>query len=350
MSEDLSDAALGAGAQLRAARLAGGLSIADVAAKLKLASRQVEAIEAEDWQALPEATFTRGFVRSYARLVGIEESALRLDVVRPVAHADLAPQPDAMGEVTYDGHAVRSGSARWLIPLLLLVALVGGAAWFMLNESPLSSLQNATKPSTVSEATQRIANAQAVNAPSATAKDVPNTASTTTLLPATASTATTASDSTAPLTVINPPSNVPSTLNPPLLSARTPSAATNETPPAVATSTPTTQPISAVALPAAPATPAASTAASATPAAAPPLLDGKKRIVLTYTGQSWTEVRSKGSVVFSERVDSGTREVAAAPPLSFVIGNADSVTITIDGKPYDFSNSRRDAVARFRIE
>jgi hypothetical protein len=88
----------------------------------------------------------------------------------------------------------------------------------------------------------------------------------------------------------------------------------------------------------------------ATAAAPAQLLDGKKRIVLTYTGLSWTEVRSKGSVVFSERVDSGTREVTAAPPLSFVIGNADSVSITIDGKPYDFSNSRRDAVARFRIE
>ncbi len=321
MSGDLSEDALGAGAQLRAARLAGGLSIADVAAKLKLASRQVEAIEAEDWQALPEATFARGFVRSYARLMGIEESALRLDIVRPVAHSDLAPQPDAMGEVTYDGHTVRPSSARWLIPILLLVALIGGAAWFMMNESPLSSLQNATtRPSTVSEATQRIANAQA--------KDAPSIGSTT-LLPATAATTTAASEATAPPTLINPPSNVPSTLNPPLLSARTPSAATTEIAPAVATSTSTTQPTSAV---------------------ASPLLDGKKRIVLTYTGQSWTEVRSKGSVVFSERVDSGTREVAALPPLSFVIGNADSVTITIDGKPYDFSNSRRDAVARFRIE
>jgi hypothetical protein len=87
----------------------------------------------------------------------------------------------------------------------------------------------------------------------------------------------------------------------------------------------------------------------ATPAHTP-LFDGKKRIVLNYTGLSWTEVRSKGSVVFSERVNSGTREITAAPPLSFVIGNADSVSVTIDGKPYDFSNSQRDAVARFRIE
>jgi cytoskeleton protein RodZ len=340
MSEALSEAMLGAGAQLRAARVAGGLSTADVAAKLKLALRQVEAIEAEDWQALPEATFTRGFVRSYARLVGVDESALRLDNLRPVAHADLAPQPDAMGEVTYDGHEVRPNAARWLIPVLLLTTLVGGVAWFMLKESSLSAGTQITKPATesASDATKRTvgtATNDTLNTPVA----LPTAVSNGSLLPANP-TSTPATESIAPPTVISPPSSVPSTINPPPLSARTQPALATESVPQTATSSPVTPLATAVATPQQP-----------TPTPAPALLlDGKKRIVLNYTGLSWTEVRSKGSVVFSERVNSGTREITAAPPLSFVIGNADSVSVTIDGKPYDFSNSQRDAVARFRIE
>ena len=43
------DAVVGAGAQLRAAREAAGLSIDDVAQQLKLAPRQVQALEDEDF-------------------------------------------------------------------------------------------------------------------------------------------------------------------------------------------------------------------------------------------------------------------------------------------------------------
>jgi cytoskeleton protein RodZ len=330
MNGNLSEAALGAGAQLRAAREAGGLSIADVAAKLKLASRQVEAIESEDWQALPEATFTRGFVRGYARLVGIEESALRLDAVRPAAHADLTPPRAAMGEVTYDGYAVRPNIARWLIPLALLAVLIAGATWFTLHEFPMQTATVATKSNALPDPSKSNDSTTASDLSSASSNSPP-----TLLQPIT------------PIAAIQ--SSVPSILNPPPLSARAPLPVPGNEVAAAAANASAAQPANA-----APATtlPSISPVAPATvsPPALAPLLDGKKRIVLTYTGLSWTEVRSKGAVVFSERVDSGSREVTAAPPLSFVIGNADSVSITVDGKPYDFSNSRRDAVARFRIE
>jgi cytoskeleton protein RodZ len=42
----------------------------DVAAKLKLTARQIEALEQEDFSHLPSEVFVRGFVRNYARLVG----------------------------------------------------------------------------------------------------------------------------------------------------------------------------------------------------------------------------------------------------------------------------------------
>ncbi len=38
--------------------------------------RQVEALEANDFPHLPQATFLRGFVRSYARMLKLDEVAL----------------------------------------------------------------------------------------------------------------------------------------------------------------------------------------------------------------------------------------------------------------------------------
>ena len=53
-------------AQLRAER---ALSIADVAQRLKYGARQIEALEAEEFDKLPGATFVRGMVRGYAKLL-----------------------------------------------------------------------------------------------------------------------------------------------------------------------------------------------------------------------------------------------------------------------------------------
>jgi cytoskeleton protein RodZ len=53
-------------ARLRAERK---LSIADVAQRLKYGARQIEALEAEEFDKLPGATFVRGMVRGYAKLL-----------------------------------------------------------------------------------------------------------------------------------------------------------------------------------------------------------------------------------------------------------------------------------------
>ena len=61
----------GCGQRLRAAREAAGLSVHDVAAKLKMPSRIVEALEAEDWARIGAPVFVRGQLRSYSRLLGL---------------------------------------------------------------------------------------------------------------------------------------------------------------------------------------------------------------------------------------------------------------------------------------
>ncbi|MDP1635083.1 MAG: helix-turn-helix transcriptional regulator, partial [Gallionellaceae bacterium] len=64
------------GATLRAAREQVGLSVADIANRIKFAPKQVEALEANDFAHLPQATFLRGFVRSYARVLQLDEAML----------------------------------------------------------------------------------------------------------------------------------------------------------------------------------------------------------------------------------------------------------------------------------
>jgi cytoskeleton protein RodZ len=60
----VADAAASAGARLRDARMAAGLSIDAVAQQLKLAPRQVKALEDDDFAQLPGRTFVRGFMRN----------------------------------------------------------------------------------------------------------------------------------------------------------------------------------------------------------------------------------------------------------------------------------------------
>jgi cytoskeleton protein RodZ len=67
---------LDVGKTLREAREVMGLSVHDIANRIKFAPRQVEALEANDFANLPQATFLRGFVRSYARVLQLDEAAL----------------------------------------------------------------------------------------------------------------------------------------------------------------------------------------------------------------------------------------------------------------------------------
>ncbi|MGH8744637.1 MAG: helix-turn-helix domain-containing protein, partial [Burkholderiales bacterium] len=79
MTEGLSDSQTASvGRVLSSARERQGLSVSDVARQLKLAVRQVEALEADDFKSLPRITFVRGFIRNYAKLVQIDAEPLLL--------------------------------------------------------------------------------------------------------------------------------------------------------------------------------------------------------------------------------------------------------------------------------
>ncbi len=64
------------GGALRAAREKQKLSVQDIASQLRLGVRQVEALEADRYDKLPEPSIVRGFIRNYAKLLKIDAAPI----------------------------------------------------------------------------------------------------------------------------------------------------------------------------------------------------------------------------------------------------------------------------------
>lgn len=70
------------GALLRAVRERRGLSLQEMADATRISARYLEAIELEDFDALPSSTFVRGYVREMSRQLGLDEAALTKGYMR----------------------------------------------------------------------------------------------------------------------------------------------------------------------------------------------------------------------------------------------------------------------------
>ena len=131
----------GVGETLRAAREARGLSIQDAAQQLRLMNRQVAAMEAEDFASLGQPVFARGFVRNYARLLGLDDAA----ILRAMGGALAEPvEVSATPPLVLPGKWFTSG---WLIAGMVLLLLftvlpIGLYAWLS------SDAEDVTRPVT----------------------------------------------------------------------------------------------------------------------------------------------------------------------------------------------------------
>lgn len=136
------------GSCLRDARLALGLTIADVAQSIKFSPRQIETIERNDFDKLPGATFVRGFIRSYAKLLRLDDQALLAMLDQRTPHADVQINlPEDTGAAL-----PQPGEQRSYFPyLILLVALTVLAIalftffdWPSKSEKPAPARNSAT--------------------------------------------------------------------------------------------------------------------------------------------------------------------------------------------------------------
>lgn len=70
------------GEKLRQAREAKGIPIGEVAEQTRIAPLYIESIDNDDYRALPGGIFNRGFIKSYAKYVGVDEQEALADYAR----------------------------------------------------------------------------------------------------------------------------------------------------------------------------------------------------------------------------------------------------------------------------
>jgi len=123
------------GERFRAAREARGLSLSDVAEQIRIRSVYLAAIEDENWSAIGAPVYIRGFLRTYARFLGLdpEEVVTEFNALSGKAGAP-APVPSA--PVPPVGRVTESSSSRNLSPVIWIASLVAVAliAFVVYNE------------------------------------------------------------------------------------------------------------------------------------------------------------------------------------------------------------------------
>jgi cytoskeleton protein RodZ len=296
-------------AQLRDERK---LSIADVAQRLKYGARQIEALEADEFDKLPGATFVRGMVRGYAKLLDTDPepllSALEQRYVPGEVSLDLRAK-----RIPFPEGGKRGTRAYLVLSLLALVVVAGvlyewrvGIPWarFSLNApSPQRQAQDrpAMLPAAPPAETKRVETRVAETRPAET-----RTAETRTRT-AEARAETRAAETRAAET----------------RAGETKAAGAV---PGVATEPDTAPPNRASA--------------------------GEGRLRLEFDGESWVEIREQGGkTLMSQLNPAGSRRVVVGqPPLILVIGNAAAVRVTYNDKPVDLTPYIQIEVARLTLE
>jgi len=116
------------GEKLRQAREERGISIAEVAEQTRISPHYLEFIENDDYRTLPGGIFNKGFVKSYAKYVGIDENEALQDYSKLISSQDseISEEPKTYRpEVLTDD---RSSSS--LLPTLIIAAIILGLmAW-----------------------------------------------------------------------------------------------------------------------------------------------------------------------------------------------------------------------------
>lgn len=132
----------GVGATLRAAREAQGLTIENLADRIKFSARQLQALEENKLELLPQGAFLRGFVRSYARALQLDEVALiaRLSSVQ-LASGEIADTQATAGVVFSSTPSAKTKTVYVLSAAALLAILLGFFLWSQPNDRALAKVK-----------------------------------------------------------------------------------------------------------------------------------------------------------------------------------------------------------------
>jgi cytoskeleton protein RodZ len=332
----------GPGAQLREARHRANLSLEEVATQLRLDRRTVRALEENEFQYLPAPTFIRGYIRSYARLLGLPPGP----ILEAYDYQGFTP-PAILADITQGPQARFSDIPVRLATYLVAAGLVAMVImWWHSRESTLETpAQVETIASAPGEASAPI------SAETAPQNTIPEETPPEPAAPP-------ADELTAAVSAAQPVSAEPE----PEPQATAAGAAPMET----AAERVTTQ---AESLPTPPGPAERARAAvedpQAEPAAAtgtvtvrealinnvqsPPALPG--RLVIRFSDQSWVEIFDADGVrrEFRLATPGSSTSVGGTPPFNVLLGYAAAASVSFDGQDYDISRYIRGDTARFLI-
>ena len=304
---------------LRAQRESLGLTAKDLAHRLRMQARQVEAMERGDWEALPGIAFVRGALRNYGRAIGIDVQPL-LDAVGGFAKPTEARSTTALNtpfpatSSTFDFRTRRRSNRAWLLWAIVGVVAVVAIAYFFNTDPQLGRLGGEPQAGAGGTATETI--------------DASGQRVTTVTTPAASPAASVAAPADAGASTAGAASGTPAATSAPLAGADgTAAAAANTT---------------------AAATTAATTAATAAPAA-----PSVPRLVLQFSQDAWVDIRDPATnrILFFGTAKAGSSQsYSDTGPLKLTLGNVNKVSIEVNGKPYDPKAYSKDNVARFTLK
>lgn len=285
------------GAQLAAQRQALGWSVEQISDQLKLAHRQVIAIEQDNYDALPGLAVTRGFIRAYAKLLKLDAAPLLAPMTEDVVAATaLVPLRRALPTTFSETRLPLLGNrrvilTRWnigvaLLVLLLLIAVLAQ----QMNWIPALPDSFAVKSSKKEDAL--------INMPTATSIASTEEASVTT--------------SVADVAPLQPSAVV-------------------------------AVPEKSVVVPAAP-------IAAIDEGGTVPVV--KDQLLVKIHEDSWIDVKQKnGGPVLSRLLKAGASETfEVGEGLSLIVGNAGGVEVLLRGEPLDIKSGAKNNIARVKLK
>ncbi|MSQ59467.1 MAG: helix-turn-helix domain-containing protein [Betaproteobacteria bacterium] len=315
----------GVGAQLSQARQAQGLSLGEMARQLKLSVKQVDALERDDYSNFPGALWARGFLRNYARSLGldadalIEKSGLAGEVPGSIIPGAGTPLP-----------ADTTRERRRTVYLVIVFVVLGLFVLGLLGQRASKDRSHASAPVT-SPATSP---AVPASSPAPETPAPPPPAPVAATPPVGGEMPTASTQVTAP--------EVP----------KAPSAASVTTP---ANPVPPEIPQTGGAAQSAPAPPVVSSAAPAAPAtteAAAPAAPKPRTLRFTFTQSVEVEVTDANGVVLLANLQAAGTEkaVRGMPPFSISVGNVHAVRLVYRGREIDLMSRGWNGVAKFSLK
>ncbi len=117
------------GERLRREREMRGITLEEISESTKITTRSLEALEREEFDKLPGGIFNKGFVRAYARFLGIDEEQAVADFIA-VAGETEQPLPNPPSRPpSRDRLASETVNWRGVAVVMLLLALGTAAVW-----------------------------------------------------------------------------------------------------------------------------------------------------------------------------------------------------------------------------